>query len=128
VAFSADGKTLASGGDDVRLWEVASGKPRATLTPEFGPIYQVKFSPGGRVLAVGGGLGSEHDDYSKPGQVAFYDAATWEHILTLEAHEAGVCSLAFSPDGRLMAVACGRESVKLWDVSALTQGPARGRR
>jgi WD40 repeat protein len=125
VAFSADGKTLASGGDDVRLWEVASGKPRATLTPGFGPIYQVKFCPGGRVLAVGGGLSSEHDDYSKPGKVAFYDAATWEHILTLEAHEASICSLAFSSDGKLMAVACSRDTVKVWDVSALTQGPAR---
>ena len=112
----------------MRLWDPASGKPRATLAPGIGPIDLVKFSPGGRVLAVTGGPGSEQGDNSKPGKVVFYDSVTWRQILTLEAHETSVSSLAFSPDGRLMAVACGRESVKVWDVSALTQGPARDRR
>ena len=54
VAFSPDGKTLASDGGDgtVILWEVSTGKRLRTLTGHIGGIA-VAFSPDGKTLASG---------------------------------------------------------------------------
>jgi WD40 repeat protein len=54
VAYSADGRQLATGGDDgaVRLWEVATGKERHRFTGHDGAVVGVVFSPEGKFVAA----------------------------------------------------------------------------
>jgi WD40 repeat protein len=110
VAFSPNGKTLASGSLDgsVRLWDVATRRPiGAPLAAHGGPVRSVAFGPGGKMLASG----------SFDGSVRLWDVASRRPIgAPLAAHGGDVRSVAFSRDGTL-AVGSIDGLVRLWDVA-----------
>ena len=98
VAFSPDGRLLATGGGEdetARLWDPATGECLRTLTGHADPVLGVAFSPDGRLLATGGG----------ENKTRLWDPATGECLRTLTGHAEMVWGVAFSPDGRLLATA-----------------------
>src|SRR5260370_9558799 len=72
LAFTPDGHTLASGGDDavIRLWDVSTGKPLQTLSSQSSPIYALAWSPAGCLLAGGCFAGSINLSEMQGGQAA----------------------------------------------------------
>lgn len=120
VAFSPDGKMLAAGGDStaIELWDVAHRAHLGILQSNAGAgAYSIAVSPDGKMLAAGDSLGS----------IELYDLASKANIAALSVkpdvdHPVGgqtaasIYSIAFSPDGTILA--SGRDkSVDLWDVA-----------
>ena len=97
VAFSLDGRRLASASDDRDGQGVGYGDRAGNPHPQraYAAVIGVAFSPDGRRIA------SASDDRT----VKVWDAVTGQETLTLKGHTNGVVSVAFSPDGRRLASA-----------------------
>jgi hypothetical protein len=110
VAFSPDGKLLASGSDDktVKLWEVASWQVKAKLLGHTTAVQSVAFSPDSQLLASGGHLENA---------IRLWDVVTGQEKATLKGQSAGISSLAFSGNGKLLASASLDSTVRLWHAT-----------
>ncbi len=102
VAFSPDGKRLASGSADttVRIWNAETGKQEQVFQGHTGAVWSVAFSPDGRQLASCGGRPHDADD------VLVWDVSNGKVVRRLTGLSDFVTSVTFSPDGRRIA-ACG---------------------
>jgi WD40 repeat protein/serine/threonine protein kinase len=109
VAFSPDGKWLASAGTDgtVRIWDPANGRQIRILAGHDGAVMSVDFSADSKRLASAG----------QDRTVRIWDVEDGRELFTFRNHGELVYQAVFSPDSKRLASASGDQTARVWDAS-----------
>ncbi|MCX6719308.1 MAG: WD40 repeat domain-containing protein [Candidatus Taylorbacteria bacterium] len=119
VTFSPDGKILAVA-SSIGVWlydahtfaEIGFMESNEWLT-------SIAFSPDGNLLASGGDK-LWRNRKNGDNTIKLWDIKSRTDIATLSGHNSAVCSVAFNPDGSLLASGDADKIIKLWDVKSRT--------
>lgn len=108
VAYNSNNKLFATAGSDMKIiiWSAEDGKPKGILKGITSPVTSVAFNPINDNLACGTG-----------NEVLVFDEK-YHLILTLQGHEKAVNTVAYSPDGKMIASGSSDNKIKTWDAAS----------
>jgi RNA polymerase sigma factor (sigma-70 family) len=118
VAYSPDGKWIATGADDatVRIWDRATGKQLLRFDGHSDDVHFLAFTPDGKYIISSSGLSAGGRDHKSPCTLK-WEAATGKVVLRFPANRWNreMTALALSSDGRRLA-ACLTPQLCIYDV------------
>ena len=138
VGFSFDGKKIAvAGPSGIDIRDTATGTARMTISCDTELIAEIKLSPNGKILAATLFVFSESSpsfletlldifrstqttgqpSFNSKGALVLWDVETGNLLVTLQKNGPGIQSLAFSPNGKWIAVGDEKGVVSIWDVA-----------
>jgi eukaryotic-like serine/threonine-protein kinase len=106
AAFSPDGKLVATGAEDIALWN-AETRELITRWDYSSYVWNLAWSPDGRYLV------STHGD----GSILLWDMVARERVANLNQHSQPVGAVAFAPDGQRVASGSEDRSIIIWNVA-----------
>lgn len=110
LSFSPDSRALAVGDiDGIDLWEIGSEKKIFHFPLARFDKLSLAYHPGGCLIAITNGC-----------QIEIFDPLKKQHVLSYRTGErlSTAYSLAYSPDGKFLAVGGDRGDVSIWEISS----------
>jgi WD40 repeat protein/tRNA A-37 threonylcarbamoyl transferase component Bud32 len=124
VAFSPDGALLASAGENgdrtVRIWNVATRSEVAVLRAHTDCVYAIGWNRAGTLLASGSVDGTVRV-WEVPSAKPEGFSATWREVGAPMRQGTSAYAVAFTHDGKLLAVGCADNQIRIWDMATQRQ-------
>jgi WD40 repeat protein/serine/threonine protein kinase len=115
VEFGPNGGLVSAGFDaSVMWWQTREPLPQAALAIGSGEIRAMAVSPAGDLLAASSAVDPKAPE--QMGQIVLWDLVKGERRAAWEAHGAQIESLAFAPDGQLLASGAQDNQIVVWRV------------
>jgi WD40 repeat protein len=114
LAFSSDGATLAAAGPGVRLWDVATGRERATFGGHDAPVTSIAFSADGKRIATGCPWPVEQVE--RDPTVRVWEVTTGKPLQVVNGNARTVGRVLLTPDGRHVLAGFADGTAGAWEV------------